>query len=71
MGTYVHPVEGTIELHADGTWSIEQESGSSANGTYEIEGTTITFFIDEERVGEGSIEGDRLTDPDGNVYEKQ
>ena len=69
-GTYVHEVEGTIELRSDGTWSIMQESGSAAEGEYEVEGTTITFFIDGQRLGTGTIEGDQLTDPDGKVFTK-
>jgi hypothetical protein len=69
-GSYLAPKVGAIVLSADGRFSIAQANKSVVSGTYQLDGTSITFFIGGKKAGTGSIEGDKLTDPDGNVFTK-
>jgi hypothetical protein len=68
-GVYTHPSEGSITLNDDGTFLITQGGVDGATGTYEVDGTTITFTIEDQSFS-GPLEGDTLTDPDGNEFVK-
>jgi hypothetical protein len=47
-GTYVHPEEGTLAVEGDGKASLDQ-SGEVTELTYEQDGDTITFAVEDER----------------------
>ncbi len=69
-GSYLNPQKGAIVLADDGTFSVAQANRTVVSGTYELHDSAITFFIGGKKAGTGSIQGDRLTDPDGNVFTK-
>ena len=70
-GTYVNETEGEIELRDDGTFEIRQPEGGGTSGTYSVDGTTITFVLEDGAEFEGRIEGNTLTDPDGKEFVRQ
>ncbi|HXJ65874.1 MAG TPA: hypothetical protein VNN79_19120 [Actinomycetota bacterium] len=69
-GSYLSPGKGAIVLAPDGRFAIVEANRTAATGTYSIDGNKITFTIGGQKAGTGTIEGDKLTDPDGNVFTK-
>ncbi|HEY7280126.1 MAG TPA: hypothetical protein VID47_00925 [Actinomycetota bacterium] len=69
-GAYLNPKKGAIVLSEDGRFSVAQADNTVVSGTYTLDGSKITFTIGERTAGSGTIEGDKLTDPDGNVFVK-
>jgi hypothetical protein len=70
VGAYLNPKKGAIVLSEDGRFSVAQANKTVVSGTYELDGSKITFTIGGKNAGTGTIEGDKLTDPDGNVFVK-
>lgn len=72
-GTYVCEDGTTVELRDDGTFAITTPEGETVEDglTYEVEGDVITYIIPGEEPGTGTIENGSVTDPDGQVCEKQ
>jgi hypothetical protein len=66
-GRYKNDTEGTIELKSDGSFVLEQPAGERVTGAYEVSESTITFKLPDGSEGKGTMEGDRLRDPDGKV----
>ena len=61
----------TMSLKGDGSFTVtETQKNRSFSGTYKIDGTVITFSM-EGKTASGKIEGDVLTDPDGDTWKKQ
>jgi hypothetical protein len=71
-------LEGDVTLLLDGGKctivgkfrSASVDQAARAEGTYTVEGDTITLTI-AKSTEEGTIEGDRLVFPDGKVWTKQ
>lgn len=57
-------------MKSDGSFVLETPSGERITGSYDVDGTTITLKVGSVE-GKGTIEGDKLTDPDGNVFVKE
>ncbi|HEY6251833.1 MAG TPA: hypothetical protein VI685_17890 [Candidatus Angelobacter sp.] len=75
-GTYVSNKDAqmSLELKGNGSFAVYQKNKTTAlaTGTYKVDGTVITLVITgENKPGTGKLEGDLLTDPDGNTWKKQ
>lgn len=57
-----------LELKADGTFFVQQQ-GKSAAGTFAVNGNVVTLRM-AQRSETGRIEGTRIVDPQGDVWEK-
>ena len=73
-GVYVNSKEAKMELKSDGSFSIYEKGVNKAlaTGTYTVKGNDITFALTGlGRTGTGKIDGNSITDPDGETWKKQ
>lgn len=75
-GTYLstNDSQTTLELKGDGSFSMHRKGSPNPlfTGSYKVQDKVITFTLSgENTTGNGKIEGDTVTDPDGNTWKKQ